>query len=326
MSKLLFVSAQPDVSYFHWQVEVYVNNFVRKGIPLENIHVLFGIPDGKTEPSAWGLKLKERIPNVYFYKDDRSSKHYIPSIKPYLIYQWLKEDCSRGDSFFLHDSDIIFRELPDFNNMLNDDVIYMSDTKGYIGFEYLTECSYRYEQQHSGLTRNHLVSLMCDTIGIDINTVIGNKINSGGAQYIFKNQSWEMWFKIYKDSIKLFDKLNDFQQKYPINPGEIQFWTAEMWSVLWNMWYWGFETKITKSLDFSWATDDVEVFMKNPMLHMAGITVSDRKDKFFKGEFINKNPIEMVKKDPNFFNYVNKTSSTIKYVDEIKNLVKKLDS
>ena len=96
MSKLLYVSAQPDVSYFHWQVEVYVNNFVRKGIPLENIHVLFGIPDNKTEPSVWGLKLKERIPNVYFYKDDRTSKHYIPSIKPYLIYQWLKEDCNRG--------------------------------------------------------------------------------------------------------------------------------------------------------------------------------------------------------------------------------------
>jgi hypothetical protein len=59
MSKLLYVSAQPDVSYFHWQVEVYVNNFVRKGIPLENIHVLFGIPDNKTEPSTWGLKLKK---------------------------------------------------------------------------------------------------------------------------------------------------------------------------------------------------------------------------------------------------------------------------
>jgi hypothetical protein len=68
MSKLLYVSAQPDVSYFHWQVEVYVNNFVRKGIPLENIHVLFGIPDNKTEPSTWGLKLKEKYQMFIFIK------------------------------------------------------------------------------------------------------------------------------------------------------------------------------------------------------------------------------------------------------------------
>jgi hypothetical protein len=325
MSKLLYVSAQPDVSYFHWQVEVYVNNFVRKGIPLENIHVLFGIPDNKTEPSVWGLKLKERIPNVYFYKDDRTSKHYIPSIKPYLIYQWLKEDCNRGELFFLHDSDIIFRELPDFTDLISDNKIYMSDTKGYIGFEYLTECSLRYEKQHPNLERNELVTLMCDTIGVNIDSVIGNKNSSGGAQYIFKNQSWEMWYKIYKDSIRLFDNLNNFQKKYPINPGEIQFWTSEMWSVLWNMWYWGFDTEITNKLNFCWATDNVEVFMKNPILHMAGITVDDRKDKFYKGEFINKNPIEILKNNPNHFSYVNKNNSTIKYVDEIKNLIKKLD-
>jgi len=32
MDSLLFVSAQPDVPYFHWQVKLYVHNFIEKGI------------------------------------------------------------------------------------------------------------------------------------------------------------------------------------------------------------------------------------------------------------------------------------------------------
>ena len=42
---LIFVSAQPDVPYFHWQCEVYLNNFIKMGIPPRNIHVIFAITD-----------------------------------------------------------------------------------------------------------------------------------------------------------------------------------------------------------------------------------------------------------------------------------------
>ena len=28
MGDLLFVTAQPDVPYFHWQCEIYLNNFI----------------------------------------------------------------------------------------------------------------------------------------------------------------------------------------------------------------------------------------------------------------------------------------------------------
>ena len=44
----------------------------------------------------------------------------------------------------------------------------------------------------------------------------------------------------------------NYQERFPISPGEIQFWTAEMWSLLWNLWLHGHKTEITKDLDFSW--------------------------------------------------------------------------
>ena len=57
MSELLFVTAQPDVPYFHWQCEIYCHNFVERGINPNQIHIIFGMVNGNTEPSEDGLNL-----------------------------------------------------------------------------------------------------------------------------------------------------------------------------------------------------------------------------------------------------------------------------
>ena len=117
---LVFVCAQPDVPYFHWQVRVYVENFIEKGIKPNQIHVIFAMVNGNTEPTKESLELKELGINIHHYLDDRVQKHYIPSIKPFLIYKWLEEYPEYGKCFFLHDADIIFRRLPDFKKLVED--------------------------------------------------------------------------------------------------------------------------------------------------------------------------------------------------------------
>ena len=47
------------------------------------------------------------------------------------------------------------------------------------------------------------------------------------------------------------------------------------------------------------------------------------KNKFYKGDFININPLDKLKEDINFFDYVSSQSSTKKYVEVMKSLVKK---
>jgi len=59
---------------------------------------------------------------------------------------------------------------------------------------------------------------------------------------------------------------------------------------------------------------------------MAGILDGDKKTKFYKGEFINVNPLDKLKEDDEYFNYVDKNSSTIKYVEVMKSLVKKTNN
>ena len=190
MDNLVFVSAHPDIPYFHWQTKVYTHNFIEKGIKPENIHVLFVMVNGNNEPTKESLELKELGINIHHYLDDRVQKHYIPSIKPFLIYKWLEEFPQYGKYFFLHDSDIIFRVLPDFDNLLEDNITYLSDTRGYIGYNYIIDCCRRYEQNHPSSQKGQLLQEMVDVVGVNVECIECNQDNSGGGQYLIKNTDW----------------------------------------------------------------------------------------------------------------------------------------
>jgi hypothetical protein len=282
--------------------------------------------NGKSEPSNESKKLSNLGINIHYYKDDRNKKHYIPSIKPFLISKWIQSNSDYGKLFFLHDADIIFRELPDFEKLLKDDVNYLSDTIGYIGYNYIMDCCVRYESKHPTSEKDQLISEMSDVIGIDVETIKKNQENSGGGQYLIKNTNCELWDKIYKDSTKLYDKMLSYQKRFPINPGQIQFWTAEMWALLWNLWLYGKETKITEDLGFSWATDDLSKYEKHPILHMAGVTENLKSTKFYKGDYINIDPILKMRENIKHFDYIENNSSTIKYVENMKSYIQKYNS
>lgn len=326
MEKILFVSAQPDVPYFIWQIKIYVNNFIEKGINPNQIHVVLGIVKVNGKPSEESIKLKDLGINVYHFIDERNKKTYIPSIKPYLISKWIKLNSDYGKLFFLHDADIIFNKLPNFNKLINDDICYLSDTIGYIGYNYIIDCCDRYEKAHPKSEKGQLLKEMANIVGVSVDVIKDNQENSGGGQYLIKNTTFEVWNKIYKDSTNLYDQMLDYQKRFPISPGEIQFWTAEMWSLIWNLWMYNYKTKITNELDFSWATDSLKVYEKRPILHMAGVTEDMKFKKFYKGDFINVDPIEMLKKDYNHFNFIENNSTTVKYVDNIKSYIKKCES
>jgi len=323
-NNLVFVSAQPDVPYFHWQTKVYCNNFIEKGIDPKNIHVLFAMVNRET-PSEESLEIKSLGVNVYHYNDTRkiNEKFYIPSLRPMVLSRWLKDNPELSKCYFYHDADIIFRVLPNFEKLIKDDVVYLSDTISYIGHKYIEECCRRYESKHTLTKKDELITEMTKVIGIDIDTVKNNQQNSGGAQYLMKNIDHTFWDKVFDDCLNLYNKMREYHGKFPIYPGEIQMWTSDMWAVLWNIWLRNIETRVTEDLDFSWATDTLREYNKKPILHMAGVTEDLKTTKFYKGEFINVNPLDKLRENINFFDYVDKNSTTIKYVELLKTIVKK---
>jgi hypothetical protein len=326
MKNVVYVSAHPDIPYFHWQTKVYTHNFINLGIKPENIHVLFVMVQGATEPTSESLELKKLGINVHHYLDDRQDKRYIPSLRPLAISRWLKENPELKECYFYHDSDIIFREIPDFESMMSDEVCYVSDTIGYIGHDYVSQCGKRYESQYPDLEKNYLLNLMTNIIGVDLSVVQKNQENSGGAQYFLKNVGHEFWEKVYDDCSKLYFSVLSFDRKHQIPHGGLQIWTADMWALLWNLWLFGKETKVTPLLDFSWATDTLQRYEQAPILHMAGVTDDLKATKFYKGEFINQDPLEKLSKDENYFDYIEENSSTNKYIEVMKSYLKKQES
>ena len=89
---MIFVTAQPDVPYFHWQIMVYIHNFIEHGISPNQIHVLLGIISEDNEPTKESLNIKDLGVNVHYYIDNRPQKHYIPTVKPFLISKWLNKN------------------------------------------------------------------------------------------------------------------------------------------------------------------------------------------------------------------------------------------
>ena len=62
---IIYVTAQPDVPYFHWQIELYVHNFISLGINPDKIHVVLSL-QGST-PSKNSERLKKLGCHTHFY-------------------------------------------------------------------------------------------------------------------------------------------------------------------------------------------------------------------------------------------------------------------
>ena len=300
MKELRYICVQPRILYYAWQIEVMLENFIKNGIKPSNIDILLACnPNDETSfPNnvlAWDkLCEKYKDVNFYFYQDLRIDFDYIPSV----YFNIIKQHYQRFPELsltpvFCHDSDILFTKSVNFDSMLNDDIWYLSNTVGYIGTQYILT---KGEEVYAG---------MCEIIGIDPLIPKLMNSNSGGAQHIIKGATYKYWDKVESDSIKLYKYFCKIEPEYKGEGYPIQKWTAGMWSLLWNAWLLGKETKIDKRLDFSWATDPIDMWDKSYIYHNAGVTY-DCNDIFYKGKYTNTLPYgieDTFNKEKSGYNY-----------------------
>ena len=311
MKSLRYISIQPRLIFYAWQVEVMLNNFISKGINPKNIDILVACNTNDPRTSSeehkllWDKLVKHFSDvNFYFYDDKRNHPvEYVSTIRPNIFKQHLQKYTELSkDVFFYSDCDMIFSKKPNFDNLLNDDYWYVSDTNSYINAEYI-------------LSKGEEVYFkMCDIVGIDEAIPIQNNRHSGGAQYIMKNLTWQYWDKVEKDSENLFSeitKLNNKIKETNADYHELQIWCADMWAVLWNGWLFGNNIKIDKRLNFSWATDNIDVYKHKKIYHNAGVSINDTK-LFLKSSFTDILPYNYIDKK-----MYSKDFCSIKYVQEI---------
>jgi hypothetical protein len=302
MKNLRYICVQPAIDYYAWQVEVMIHNFKKHGINPNNIDIICAIKNNHI-PDKWKI-LAATHNNVrfFFYNDERVKPVYISSVRPHILRKHFAAHPElTKEAIFYHDCDIIFTKKPDWSKFLNDDIWYLSDTRFYISAQYIKSKKFGIYEK------------MCEIIGIPENVPEENELDSGGAQYIMKNVDATYWEKVEHDSEELYQYFLDHLKEHPQSPEyhPIQKWTADMWAVLWNGWYFGHTTKVVPEMEFAWPTQGLDMLEKCTILHNAGV-VGDKNEKlFYKGAYQNKLPYDIKLED-----YDNKRG-TIQYVQEI---------
>jgi hypothetical protein len=186
-----YICAQPGTRYYAWQIEIMLMNFKEMGIPLQDVHIVCAMHD------QYALHLYHQISNQYpeavieFYPDTRRTKHYPSSIRPNILKQHFFKH-KLNEPFFYHDCDMVFTKKVDFTPFLNDDICYGSDTRFYIGHDYIKSKGYG------------ILEIMASLTGIDVETIKENELNCIGAQYLIKGVDFRFWDEVEKICETLF--------------------------------------------------------------------------------------------------------------------------
>lgn len=284
--------AQPEIVRFEWELEVSIKNLIDLGV--KDIIILFASFD----PSI-SNRLQEKYPSITIHRheDLRTNKAYIPSIRPYLWWKFLEANPEMENEDFLYiDSDVIFREIPNIDK--TDDSEWIgSDCSGYLSLPYIEGCK----------NGKNIAKRMMEIIGIDRKQVEDISDASIGAQVYVKRPKAAYWKKVYYDCVKMYDY-------FVLQDTNLQIWTAEMWSQIWNMPLFGYKPVVSKEFEFAWATDPIENWEKCKIYHNAGVT-EDREDLFFKGKYVHETPFN------DDLSFVNKDFCSYKYVEAIKKVL-----
>jgi hypothetical protein len=284
-----------------------LNNFIEMGINLNNVDIVCWKENGII-PEAWSKLASAYAARFFFYDDTRITKHYTSSIRPNILKQhWEAHPYLKDETIFYHDCDIIFtKPIKEWitNDMINDDKWYGSDTRWYIGHDYILSKG------------DDVLTKMCDIVGINKGVVKGYEKNAIGAQYIMKRITHYYWDRVERESEILFKDINELniqkKQKDP-NHHELQIWCADMWAVLWNGWKMRKHTECHPNLDFCWATSSEEDYHKMNIFHNAGVTGTND-GRFYKAHYMDKLPYnEKLEIKPNtaswyYWNEIQKTA------------------
>ena len=316
MKRLRYISVQPRLLYFAWQVEVMLNNFIKQGINPNNIDVLVATNPNDATSNKQNVEAFNRLANhfnsvrFFFYEDTREQPiHYVSSIRPNILKQHFKAHPEiKEDILFYHDCDMLFTKPPSkiLEPFIEKDIWYVSDTNSYINYDYIISKG------------EDVYSKMCQVTGMMHYIPKLMNSNSGGAQYILKNTDERFWDKVERDSENLFkeiSELNNIKKLENSNYHELQIFCADMWAVLWNAWLRGYETKVVPELDFTWPTEPVNYWEKSLVFHNAGVTCAYNKV-FYKALYMDKTPynikLNQFNKDKNTYNYVKEIVETAK--------------
>jgi len=296
MKDLRFVCVQPDDTYFTWQVHLWLESLKEIGHSDKAI-VLIYIAPGREKNTKW-QQIIDLYPEAefHFYKDEGDLKNYlpiyIPILRPWTLWNHFKAYPELSNkAIFYCDADVLFTKDFNVDKFIEDDVCYLSNTNSYINATYFEskEKDVLPNKLEEYKTRDILAEVM-SLVGVDKEIAVDNNEHSGGAQYFLKDVDSTFWNKVMNDCMMIRVYLQKINKEFFESESKgYQSWCADMWAVLWNLWFRGQETKVIEEMNFSWATDPIERLEQNTLFHNAGIVSphNGTYNCFYKGKYHN---------------------------------------
>lgn len=296
---MIYLSAHPDELYFIWQTVTQLENFKSVGIDLQDVYILVGVKKENEVSSDWDNIREKYKCNVISFIDTRKSTSYIPSLRPHLISKLLTLYPHLGEDYiFYHDNDIIFRERPPFEGMM--DGRWHVSKADYISYDYI-------EEKKSYTLLKH----MLDSVeGVDENLIKSIGKECGGAQYFINNTDAAFWKEIENNCEKMFsthisnlsiykyEHFSNFIQPIAKQRGEeitfedwnsgklkdtysnwdFQIWCTDMWCIFWTALKYNKQVVVDPILDFCWPKDSLERWEETYIYHNSGIQASENNE------------------------------------------------
>lgn len=266
---LKIISAQPSDFRFSWEVELQCFNFRELGIS-HLYQVLVYVKNDKDIINWERIKKKYPEVNIFFYKGNiEELSIYEPLIRPYCLEKYFEKN-NNNFVFFYIDSDVIFRELPDFQKLIEGDVCYQSDTSSYLDYNYL-----RRKEIEGNIPEEEVIKGLANIGEVSVETIKSYSGKTGGAQYILKNIDSSFWKDVFEKALKirkyLYYNTDGINKKYFKSENDgFQSWCADMWAVNFSLWKRGIKTDIHPELDFCWTTDLSKKWFEKKIFHNAG--------------------------------------------------------
>lgn len=291
----ILVFCQPNDRYFVFQVHLYIESCIQAGFKIENIHPLVYVPPGREGANKEWDKLMDVYPGlkVYFYNDKGCAKHlsvYIPVLRPHVLAQHFEAFPElENETIIYTDCDILWTRKPEIDHLYKGDTSYISNAKSYMNNDYFESKKNDVKpDKKEEYSKRNILKETANLIGLSAYYPINNNNNTGGVQYILKGVNADFWKKVEKDCIKIRTYLMDVNREFFESESKgFQSWCADLWAVLWNLWYFKKRVKVVDELNFAWATDSIDKIESVFIFHNAGVvsTNSDGINWFYKGKY-----------------------------------------
>lgn len=333
MKELQFIQVCPDDDYYLWQVQLWLESLKERGYLDKAVSLIF-TPKNRVFNEKW-RELEKLYPEskFVFYKDEHDINAligiYIPIIRPYTLMRYFNDNPELNEkAIFYCDSDILFTERFDISKLIDNDICYVSNTLSYINATYFdSKVKDVIPDKLEEYKERDILDETCKLVGITRKIASNFNNDSGGAQYLLKGIDGKFWEKVLTDCIRIRLHLQQVNKEFFENESKgFQSWCADMWAVLWNLWFREKEVKIVPEMNFAWSTSPISEVDKVGIFHNAGIVSQSIGDTpvFYKGVYHQgKNPYEDPHLDVVHSNEKSRKLANWYYVDKMVQLKNK---